>query len=61
VRQDIGAPMRLYAQESYKRAVADAQVALGDGAFTDAWREGREMPLGDVVRYALDTEGEREP
>jgi len=26
---------------------------LGDDAFNEAWREGREMTLEDVVKFAL--------
>lgn len=46
----------LEAQRDYQSAVAAARAALGDDAFSLAWREGREMTLEDAVKYALSGE-----
>jgi hypothetical protein len=56
VREEIGLPMLLNHRPSYNRALAAARIALGDEAFSLAWREGREMTLEDAVKYALSGE-----
>lgn len=56
VREEIGHPMLINHRPSYNRAVDSARTALGDEAFTLAWREGRAIKLEDAVKYALSGE-----
>ena len=42
-----------YERAAYMRAMARARAALGDEAFDQAWREGREMRFEDSMKYAL--------
>ena len=53
LREELGSPMPPYEQAAYMRALAHARAALGDDAFNEAWREGREMRFEDAMNYAL--------
>jgi len=53
LHENIGIPMPLNEDADYERAVAATRVALGNGAFEQAWREGRAMEPEEAVRYAL--------
>ena len=52
LHEELGSPMPPYEQAAYVRAMAHARAALGGDAFNEAWREGREMTLEDVVKFA---------
>jgi hypothetical protein len=42
-----------YEQAAYMRGMAHARAAIGDQAFDQTWREGREMRFEDAMKYAL--------
>jgi predicted ATPase/class 3 adenylate cyclase/DNA-binding CsgD family transcriptional regulator len=48
-------------QGDHDRRVASTQAGLGDAAFARAWGEGRAMPLGQIVEYALTPTEEFQP
>ena len=52
LREELGSPMPPYEQAAHVRAMAHARAALGGDAFNEAWREGRQMTLEDVVKFA---------
>jgi non-specific serine/threonine protein kinase len=56
LREVIEAPISFREQADHQEVVAAARAALGDEAFNQAWREGREMALEDAVKYALSGE-----
>jgi non-specific serine/threonine protein kinase len=56
VREEIAAPISFDEQADYQRTVAAARTVLGDDAFDEARREGREMTLEEAVKYALSGE-----
>jgi hypothetical protein len=53
LRDEVGAPIRLHDQAEHNRSVSSVRAAWDDDAFNEAWREGREMTLEDVVKLAL--------
>jgi len=59
LRDEVGAPIRLHDQADHNRSVSSARAALGDDAFNEAWREGREMRFEDAMKYALGDDAAR--
>lgn len=53
LREEIGYPLDPIAQEWYDDDVASVRQALGEEAFTNAWKEGHTMPLEQAIEYAL--------
>ena len=53
LREQLGSPMPPYEKPAYMRAMEHARAALGDEAFDQSWREGREMRFEDAMKYAL--------
>ena len=54
LREEIGGAMPPANRERYEVQVAAARAAAGDdGAFDDAWKQGRAMRLDEMVKYAL--------
>jgi hypothetical protein len=52
-RTAAGTPVMPLDRRFYDRTVAAARDALGEGAFTQAWEEGRARSLEEGVAYAL--------
>jgi hypothetical protein len=50
----LGHRLSVAMPEEYERTVEGARVALGEEAFTVAWKAGRAMSLDDAVAFALD-------
>jgi hypothetical protein len=40
-------------RQRYLEAVAEARAGLEAEAFEEAWRDGRRMPLEEVITYAM--------
>jgi tetratricopeptide (TPR) repeat protein len=53
LRQAMGAPVRPADRPSLDGALAAAHLTLGDASFTGAWATGQNLPLEQVVTYAL--------
>ncbi len=53
IREAIGATVRALYRADYDRGLTATREALGDAAFTAAWKEGRNMSLEEAVAYAL--------
>jgi non-specific serine/threonine protein kinase len=54
LRTAVQAPLPLVKRPPYDRALAAARTQLGEAAFSLAWREGRTLPLEQVIAEALD-------
>jgi len=55
LREKIGIPIPLNEEADHKRALATTRIALGDGAFDQAWREGSAMEPEEAVRFTLNS------
>jgi predicted ATPase/class 3 adenylate cyclase/Tfp pilus assembly protein PilF len=53
LREEIGVPRLSQDQERVDRKMAEVQSALGEAAFTAAWKEGRAMTWEQAVALAL--------
>jgi len=53
VREEMGLSLPPHDEREHTRVAAATRVALGDGAFEQAWREGSAMDLEEAVRYTL--------
>jgi hypothetical protein len=53
LRQAVGIPAPTNARAEYDHSVAVARVALGEEAFAEAWKAGREMSLDQAIAYAI--------
>ena len=54
LREAMAAPIEAFNAERLQRDLAATRVALGDEAFDSAFREGRELDAGAVIRQTLD-------
>ena len=60
MREDVGSPLEPKDRPRYDRRLANARVAVGDGAaFDRAWQEGRALTLERAIELALEETVER--
>jgi predicted ATPase/DNA-binding SARP family transcriptional activator len=52
LRDEIGAPLAIFAADRYERDVAAARAVLPEETFAAAWATGRELPLPEALSEA---------
>ncbi|MBI3660878.1 tetratricopeptide repeat protein [Candidatus Acetothermia bacterium] len=53
LRESIGAPLPPSDRTDYERHLATVRASLSEGAFANAWAQGRAMTLEQAIDYAL--------
>jgi predicted ATPase/DNA-binding SARP family transcriptional activator len=59
LRESLGVGLAPAEQATHDKTVAAVQGSLGEGRFSAAWRQGRELALDEAIAYALEEEGAR--
>jgi non-specific serine/threonine protein kinase len=57
LEQVTGSPWPRMFQAEYEQAIANVRARLGDGAFAQAWAEGRRLPAEELANSILSTDG----
>jgi predicted ATPase len=59
LRESLGVGLAPAEQATHDETVTAVKAALGEGRFSAAWRQGRELALDEAIAYALEEEGAR--